>query len=285
MSSKLVCVVLIAIFFTSLSSCSIFRRSARKTIPVDTTLVAAPPLDTSKTNTEASLSNINIEKQNLIAALTPLWNKQIQFNTFSGKAKCHYEGKGDKQEFTANIRIKKDSIIWVSVTALGGIVQVARIYITTDTVKLINYLQKEITIMPLSEAGKILPAPADFSVLQNLIVGNVLRQSGAPNDATDFGGTLSLQVEENNFIQQVTYNKSDSTMRSLQMRTTVANGPIGVIQYGNYEKTDDQKIPMSRAVNVINAGEQYYLDMNFTKIDLNQPLDFPFSIPRGYNNK
>jgi hypothetical protein len=41
---------------------------------------------------------------------------QINFNTFSAKIKVDYwNSKGKQPDFTANVRIKKDSLIWVSI--------------------------------------------------------------------------------------------------------------------------------------------------------------------------
>lgn len=281
MNKRLYGAILMIVLVIAFSSCHIFKRGTRtKTKPAKDTAIAitvvVPPKDT------VNVDNSTTEKQKLLALVTPLFYQQIQFNTFSGRAKCHFESKGDKQDFTANIRIKKDSVIWVSVAALGGIVQVARIYITPDTVKLINYLQKEVTVMPLSSVEKVLPAPADFSVLQNLLIGNVLRQSGTPTDVLDLENVFSLQVEDNSFSQLVNFNKSDSTIKDIRMRTSELTGPSGLIQYDNYQQISDQKFPMSRMVNVINAGEQYLLDMKYNKVDINEHLDFPFSIPKNY---
>jgi hypothetical protein len=196
----------------------------------------------------------------------------------------HYEGKDQSNDFTASFRLKKDSVIWVSVTALGGMVSVARAYITPDSIRLINYLQKEVYLMPMSKASELLPATVDFAALQNLIVGNVLRRMDQAVDVTDFGGAWSLQLEDVAYIQQLTYNKSDSSLRSGQLRTK-AGGPAAVIQYGNYEANDGHRFANSRAINIINKGEQYYLDMNFNSASFDQALDYPFSIPKKYTVK
>src|SRR6185437_3143320 len=185
----------------------------------------------------------------------------------SGKAKMNFEGPDMKQEFTANVRIRKDSIIWVAITALGGLVQVARVDITPDSIFIINYLQKEVTKMPLSQAAKLLPTPVDFSSLQNFIVGNALINLNNVTDASDSSSTWSLQEEDNSYIQQLTYNKSDTTMRSSQLKAKADNGPLAMIQYGSYETINGQKLATSRSVNIQNAGLQYFLDMNFTNAD------------------
>lgn len=224
------------------------------------------------------------ETSQLVNALIPLWKKQVAFATFSSKAKMHYAGLGQKQEFTAHIRMLKDKVIWINVTALGGIVNVARIYITPDSIFLLNYVEREIFRMPITQANKLLPAPVDFDIMQNLIVGNALSQEGKANAAKDFGGTLSIEVESNSVIQKISFNKTDSTMRSLQM-STKDNQVQGMIQYGNYDMVSGKKFATSRAINLNNSGEPYYLDMNFNNTEFDQPVDMPFSIPKNYKLK
>jgi hypothetical protein len=225
---------------------------------------------------------INGEKKKLIESLMPLWNRQIPFETFSSKVKMKYEGKGQKLDFTANVRMKKDEKIWMLITAF--LLPAVRIYVTPDSFQMINYLEKTAIKLPLNEATKILPVPVTFAMLQNMIIGNVLGTEGRAIDATEFGGSSSLHIEDNERVQQAVYNKSDNTMRSLQMRTK-DNVTQAVIQYGNYTKYGDILFAESRAINVNNRGEQLYLEMNFNNIEFNPTLDFPFSIPKNYELK
>jgi hypothetical protein len=139
--------------------------------------------------------------------------------------------------------------------------------------------------MSLADASKVLPVPADFSSLQSLIIGTTLRTTGTPVDAADLGNILSLQISEDNFLQQINYNKADTTINTLQMHTRDESGPSGVMQFSDYQDVNGNRIPMKRALNVVNGGEMYYLDMDFNKAEFNQPIDFPFSIPKNYKHK
>lgn len=284
MNNRFLCSLCIFFLFLLQSSCILLRKAGHKpVISNDTTAALTPFVDTAKTDT--AIAKLNEEKNNLIAALTPVWQQDGNFSTFTGKAKMHYESRDQKQEFTTIFRIRKNEAIWASVIALGGIVQVARVYITPDSFKLINYLDKEVTMMQLSDASKILPAPADFQTLQNLVIGHVLRTSGQATDAVDLGNILSLQVEEENFVQQINYNKADTTIQTLQMRSTVTGGPSGMISFNGYQTLNAKKFPTNRVINVVNGGEQYRLEMNFNKAEFDQPVDFPFSIPKNYKIK
>lgn len=276
-------ILLIVGVLVNITACKTGKKPTRKKVTVDTTAVAKADTVVVVPPAVPAPPAINEEKKKLMADLLPLWNREINFTTFSAKSKTHYEGMGQKHDFTANIRIQKDKVIWVSVSAF--LVSVARVYITPDSFKLINFLQKEATVMPLSEAQKVLPAPVDFSTLQNLIIGNVLNKNGNPTDATDFGGAFVLQMETPDIQQQATYNKADSNMRSLQMRTTQTDGTTGMIQLGNYKEIQGRRFAENRAVNLTNKGEQYYLDMDFNNVEFDQPIETPFSIPKNYTIK
>lgn len=268
-----------------MAACKIGKKPVRKQVMQDTAVVQNPPLADTMIKHGDSIAAANPAKQLLIDSLQTVWKQAIDFSTFSGKAKMHIEIKDDKNDIVANFRIRKDSAIWVAVNATVLSVQVARVYVTPDSFKLINYLQKSVMLMPISDAKKFLPADVDFNTLQNLIIGNALKPVSQPTDATDFGGTWSVQMEGGDYLQQLTYNKSDSTMRSSQLRTRAANGPQAMIQYGNYESKDQRKFANSRATNIINGQEQYYLDMNFSNAVFDQPVDMPFSIPSKYSIK
>ena len=180
-------------------------------------------------------------KENLLKVLMPLWNYETDFNTFSGKAKIDFEGNGQKQDLIAHIRVRKDSLIWASVSAMGGVIQVARVLITPDTIKMVNYLDRKAIVLPMSDAQKLLPAKADFTTLQHLILGTVLRKQGTVSAAYTNEQNMVLVVEDSNAIQQANYSLTDSTFTMLQMQSPNENGPVGVVLMSDYQMVDNRK--------------------------------------------
>lgn len=220
----------------------------------------------------------------LARQLMPLWQKQITFSTFSGKAKMKFEMRGMKHEVTSNIRIAKDDTIWVNVAALGGVVSVARVLVTRDSLFFINSLEKSVMKLTAETANKLFPVPIDFSTLQNILIGNVINPNGTPTDASDNGGILSLQVENQQMIQNAVFN-TDSTLNTLQMELKTGGQREGTMQYTNYETIGDKTFARNRVVNITNNGEPYFLEMNFSGMVFDEPVEFPFSIPKNYTVK
>ena len=219
----------------------------------------------------------------LVDELTPIWKKRTEYRTFSGKAKVHFEGPDDKQEFSANFHVRKDSIIWINVTAFGGL-PAALIFITRDSFFLVIPLKKEYKKVVLADVAKILPTKVDFTSLQNLIVGDPLRD-GTIQDATSFGGSWSIQVSDSSYLQRITYNKADTTIRTAQLRTRDLNGPQAMSEYGSYEMIDGRRVSTQRVLNIQDGDDIYMLDLNFSKEEFDTPLEYPFSIPSSYSEK
>lgn len=284
-----VSVVLIAIT-TIITSCQTNKQPVRRNVWFEKKYAikeryGVNTVDTPGGGSGTAITNEpNAQKQLLMAALAPLLQNEIAYSTFSGKAKMEYASKDGKKEFTAFIRIRKDSTIWVNVTAAAGMVSVARIYITPDSLFLLNHLQKEAYRMAVADAGKLLPIPVSFLLVQNLFIGNLLQKGGTPKDATDFGGTWTVDVEDGGMRQQIAFNKADSTIRTVQMRSE-DDAVQGMMQYGTYENTNGRKFATERVLNITNAGEQHYLEMSFNKAEFDLPIDAPFSIPKNYQLK
>lgn len=207
----------------------------------------------------------------------------ITFSTFKGKAKMNYSGGGMNQDFTANIRMAKDSIIWIHITAGMGIVNVARILITPDSFSLVNYLDKTGMKLHISEANRMLPAQVDFKTLQSFIIGEVLQTPYQRiTGARDMGDTWVMDIQGLNTNQLVNYTKTDSTINNLQVLST-NGGFAGVIQFGNYTIVSSRKFSLNRDININSNNELHHLDMIFNNASFDEPLDFPFTIPGSYS--
>lgn len=241
--------------------------------PVDT-IIAIQPNTPDKTT----------QQHERIKSIDPLWKSRLQYTTFSGKAKISFTSIDESKDFTANFRIKKDSVIWVQITALGGIVQAARVCITKDSFFMVSYIEREYIRIPVSEIAKVLPAKVEFSSLQNLIVGEPLRD-GIIKAIADTGKQCTILVEDTSYVQNICYNMTDSTMEKGMICTHDTKGPNALIKYIQYQLTDGRKVSKNRQLNITNGKDQYAVDINFVNMYFDTPLDYPFSFPKNYSRK
>jgi len=87
--------------------------------------------------------------------------EEINFDYFHSKTKVRY-AEGDKQvNGNANIRIKKDSLIWISVSPSIGI-EATRMLISKDTAIIINRMDKEYYVFNFQEISRYFNFKVDF---------------------------------------------------------------------------------------------------------------------------
>ncbi len=206
---------------------------------------------------------------------------QLDYRTFSGKASVHLEQKGEQQDFSANIRMQKDKSIWASAIALG-IAEVARAMITEDSLQAIVRLNKKAYALTYQEGAELLEADVPFTSLQNLLVGNPLITDGAVKGIEDRDSMVVLTLSKGEFSQVLTYDKYKRIL--LQLELTSDQRPFKcVVKYGKYGPvTLQQPFAFNRNIVIENKGETVKLDMEYSKAELNVPVETPFTIPASY---
>ena len=129
-----------------------------------------------------------------------------------------------------------------------------------------------------------MPTEVDFMSLQNLIVGDPLRQ-GNITQVTVLGGSWMVRLEDSNYVQRINYGKSDSSISLNQVNTRNPNGPEALLKFENYELISGNKMSKTRAVNIQNGKDRFLLQMDLQNIEFDKQLEMPFSIPKNYEIK
>jgi hypothetical protein len=179
------------------------------------------------------------------------------------------------------LRMYKDSVLWVSITAILGI-EGLRAYITKDSVKLLDKQNKIYTARSVAYLQEVSDLPLDLSSLQNLLLGNpvffdstIVSYSRSANtilllnNGTLFKNLLTID-DQNKFILRSKLDDLDE----LRNRTCY-------LTYDEYENKKGVNFSTRRNISV---AEKKKLDikLNFKQYDFNETLSFPFSAPKNY---
>ncbi|MBO9657381.1 MAG: DUF4292 domain-containing protein, partial [Chitinophagaceae bacterium] len=145
-----------------MASCRSTRKIQTVIAKRDTVSVVKPVVDNSKEDTFAFIRQ----------TLSGMKAAEIGFNTFSAKINVDYQGTdGKKYDVNANLRMYKDSCIWISITAIFGI-EGLRAYITRDSVKILNKQDKVYTARSVAYLQEVTKLPLDLHSLQEVLIGN-----------------------------------------------------------------------------------------------------------------
>lgn len=242
---------------------------------------------TSTSDTIKVFADKRIELKDTAVTGKNIYNKvissKINFTTFSAKAKIAYSSKEENQDATVYIRIKNDSAIWLSLRGPLGI-EGFRVLITKDSVKVMNLLKKNVQYTNIGFLQQFTGIPFDFSALQDLIIGNpVFTDSNVLSYTTQNNNQLQLLMQgfifKHLFTGDITNYK---VLRSTLNDPDVKTNRTCDIFYNDYENSDGNLFSTKRRIFVESTQLNCNINLDFKQNNFNQPVTFPFNIPRNY---
>jgi hypothetical protein len=222
-----------------------------------------------------SLANATRNKLNAIR------ESQTNFNTFSGKAHTKLDINGSSNDVTMNIRISKGQKIWVSITAIAGI-EAARALITPDSILIINRFESKYIRKPFSYIYTYTSRQVDYRSLEALLVGNAIPQ--LLNDSTKLkadSGNITLSGN----VQELMYRLMIGQDRRVN-QTDLSNQIEGQsLQVNNTDfiQAANKIVPSQINITSVIKAKKIQLNLHYIKVDFDQPLEYPFSIPSTYS--
>jgi hypothetical protein len=210
----------------------------------------------------------------------------IKFNTFSAKIKVQYEdSKGKQPDVIAVVRMKKDSVIWISINATFLSIEAFRILITKDHITILNKLQKQVEERPFNFIEEIAKIPLDFKTLQDIIIGNPVYLGDKIVSYKFTENHILLSTIGKYFKNLLTLSSSNNLVeRSKLDDLDLSLNRTGDLTYGDYENKTGFFFSTYREITV---AEKTKVDiiLNFKQYDFNTELSYPFAIPKNYKTK
>lgn len=220
------------------------------------------------------------------AMLTQIAENRIPFTTFSAKVGVDYkatDGKG--HSVNANIRMYRDSAIWVSVNAVLGI-EAIRLLITKDSVKLMNKLDKTYAVRGIDFLQQSTNLPLNLHTLQELIIGNPVYVDANVVQYSRKADLLTLISVGELFKNTATFNAADTTiLHSKLTDVQPLRNRTADLTYAGYEAYGETPFSTKRQIIVSERG-RLEIKLDFKNYSFApDDLSFPFRIPKNYKKE
>lgn len=240
----------------------------------DTAIVVTKAPSISDSSSDTALIRKNIQRNH------------IDFNTFSAKIKVEYsDNRGKQPDVNAFVRMKKDSIIWISVNATFLSVEAFRILINKDSIWIMNKLQKQVEYHSLDYIESVANIPLDFNTLQDLIIGNPIFFGKTIVALRKTENRILLSTVDEHFKNLLTLTASNYLVeRSKLDDLNVALNRTGDLTYFNYESSAGLNFSTFREITIAEKTKVDIL-LNYKQYDFNKELSYPFNIPKNYKTK
>jgi hypothetical protein len=180
----------------------------------------------------------------------------------------------DEKDITLNINIKcrKDSLIWASVSAPFGI-ELFRTMLTKDSVYYLNRTNKTFFVKPITHISSFLKADISFNEIQEMITANprVLKKAYA------------FHIIENTFelnAKQVFYKVSAEFYRVLNASIIDGENELSY-EFSSFINENEFIFPKQFSISV-RSSENFEATLDYSKIVFNEKQKLPFKIPSSY---
>ncbi len=223
---------------------------------------------------------------------------ELNYNSFKAKFNLDYTHNKKKTEFKGQIRIMKDSLIWVSFSPALGI-EAARMLITNDSVKFINRINKTYFVGDYKYLNEFLETNVDYDVLQALIIGNDLShyENGkfrAHIDnmkyklSTASRSKLKKYVRKNElnpivFIQNIWLLPESFKISQLSLKEIKKENKKLEVKYSKFVEIGTQLFPKVADFN-LQAETKTDVHIVYSKFSIDEKLNFPFSVSRKFQH-
>ena len=207
---------------------------------------------------------------------------EIEFDYFTGKMKVDFDGE-KRLAGVANLRMKKDSVIWISLSPGLG-VEVARILITRDSISFIDKFNKKYTVTDFKKLSKKFDFEIDYDLVESVVLGNLVspysRESLKKTDKF-----FSYDQQSGNYVLSNSIGTKSMKLEKLQVQDTVSKSSI-LVNYGGFQLVKDQILPFSIEAKLLigkSTSASTRLDIEYSKAEIEtKPIRFPFNVPQKY---
>ncbi len=225
-----------------------------------------------------------------------LKESELRFDWLTAKFSADYKNKDQETSFGGQIRIRKDSLIWLTLSPMMGI-EVIRLVISQDSIKFINRLNNTYFIGDYNYLNQFLNTNIDFDILQAFLIGRDL--SFYNNDhfkALVDGNQYKLTTVDRQKLKKYVKSSDEALKAFIQNiwldpeTFKITKADVKEVKrekirleaiYSSFDSVQEQLFPMVMEYNIY-ADNNIAVRAKFSKVVVNQPQQFPFKIPASF---
>lgn len=210
--------------------------------------------------------------------------REVKFDYFSGKAKINYKDHELDIKAKANVRIKKDSVIWIAFSAIG--IQGARCLINKDSITVVNLFKKEYYVFDYDSLSRQFNINVDYNSIQSAAFGNLIKTNGRDDNVEKTDDFFILKQNSGSVLINNYVNPNTMKLERVEMIENESKNSA-VINYYDFHMVENQAFPFSAVISLFYKADDKTLntqiEFEYNKAEIeDKELKFPFHIPKKY---
>lgn len=207
------------------------------------------------------------------------------FNDLTYKSKLTMNGSlGSFEEVNVTIRLKQDSLIWVSASHLGF--EVARALIAPDSIRILNRFQKQYIAADYKSISQKIGIQLGYPQLQSLLTGELLYKPTPEGEWYSSTDSMYIYQHRDHVGKLVgVLDKTSQRAHDMKLRLT-ASGDLLAVEHRDFRTVAENVFPVSSTLflkSTNNETRNMGLSIQHQKIEaVEVGASYPFSIPGNY---
>lgn len=209
------------------------------------------------------------------------YNNKNEFSTLYLKANAQFSSEKLNQKLTAEIKIKKDEHILVSMRFLG--ITMAKASITPTKVSYYEKLNGTYYEGDFTALSQFLGTDLDFNKVQNILLGKAidnLKEGKYTETLADQVYRLDEVSDEN--TKKSFYIDENSYQLNKQEITQTKEERMIQIGYANSREFKEMTLPLLLNIYSEQKKGKAEIKLEYNNVSFNEELSFPYSIPNDY---
>jgi len=213
--------------------------------------------------------------------------EEIDFEYFHGKARMILRDANKEREVKANIRVRKDSVIWMTFSVVG--VQGGKALINKDSITIVSTMDKEYYVFDYRELSRRFNLDINYQVIQAAMLGNPILPY-KESDEIQQESSMFLLKQQAGDVAVVNYvNASSQKIEKVEMKEGNSTNSL-VINYSNFQPVGNRVFPYNGTINLFYKAVAGLLNttiiFEYNKAEVgDRELNFPFNIPKRYDRR
>ncbi|WP_026725973.1 DUF4292 domain-containing protein [Flavobacterium sasangense] len=208
------------------------------------------------------------------------YKNQHDFKTLNIRANAKYEDEKQSHSMNADIRIKKDEIIWINIKFLG--IPMAKAMITPTKVSYYEKINNTYFEGDFSMLSNWLGTDLDFNKVQNLFLGKAIDDltkdrwiSEVVDKMFKLSSPTDVDVSQEFYFEGANYLLKKETIKQVSQNRNLE------IRYPSYKEEKEMFLP--NEINIkAEQKSKVTIDIEYKHTTFNEDLSYPYSVPSGY---
>lgn len=248
-------------------------------------------------STKKVLTNVQLQDLTVDQLVEEVENNSFDFDNLQAKLSIKIEANDKSHNVKGHLRMKNDSIIWVSISIPMG-AELFRAKITSDSLFFINKNDKYYMVEPIGTLDRISPTISSIGFIQSVLIGNDVKISESVNYNIKNDVNHYKLISYNELIKSIKNDKEYWTVIDKELliepslyriskhevREKSGNNRILDVFYDDFVEINNKNLP-TKLIIMLSGEKSIKISIEYSGITTNDNVEYSFKIPKKYERK